>query len=203
MIVLAVIDGVKNPPAVNTSSSLESKDAEEKAKKKAEALEKKEENAIQKAKEKLIAEEEAASKNIVEVSTIARDKEIADTVKKIIKKEYYNTAITKVVVNDHYGTAKDNDYIVLPYLKWDSKNTKKTTKEILKLYSEDLAAQLIAESDISEITVFWEVPYHLEGANIAKFNYSRSGKNMAIDDVWYDPSIRKRIKPSHIEKGSS
>lgn len=126
----------------------------------------------------------------VKKEKLSRDKEIANEVKKIVKKNYPGTTVSKIEVNENFGTEKENDYIVLPYLNWDVKNSVKTTKEMLKMYSDDLAAQLAKESDIEEITVFWEVPYHLKGNNIAKFNYTRSGNDMAIGDAWFDPSIR-------------
>lgn len=58
------------------------------------------------------------------------------------------------------------------------------------MYSDDLAANLAKEGDISELVVFWEVPYHLEGKNVAKFTYTKKGENMIIGERWYDPSLR-------------
>ncbi|MFP3511005.1 hypothetical protein SB775_15330 [Peribacillus sp. SIMBA_075] len=69
-------------------------------------------------------------------------------------------------------------------------NNAKRTKNLIEMYSEDLAANLAKEDAISEITVFWEVPSHLEGKNIAKFTYKRKGENMIIGERWYDPSLR-------------
>ncbi|MGE7185751.1 hypothetical protein ACQKKK_17770 [Peribacillus sp. NPDC006672] len=69
-------------------------------------------------------------------------------------------------------------------------NNEKRTKNLLEMYSEDLAANLAKEDDISEVTIFWEAPYHLEGQNIAKFTYTRKGENMIIGERWYDPSLR-------------
>ena len=70
-------------------------------------------------------------------------------------------------------------------------NNAKRTKNLIEMYSEDLAANLAKEDDISEVTVFWEVPYHLEGQNIAKFTYTKSGEGMAIGERWYDPSLKE------------
>ncbi|WP_286231321.1 hypothetical protein [Neobacillus mesonae] len=141
-------------------------------------------------KEDKATKEASKPKETKKEEKLTRDKEIANSVKKIVKKNYIGTTVTKIEVNENMGTEKENDYIVLPYLKWDVKNSANTTKEMLKMYSDDLAAQLAKESDVEEITVFWEVPYHLEGNNIAKFNYTRSGNNMAIGEVWYAPNIR-------------
>ncbi|SNT57726.1 hypothetical protein SAMN05444672_1632 [Bacillus sp. OK838] len=92
-------------------------------------------------------------------------------------------------VNENLGL-NDGSYIVLPYLKWDAMNNAKRTKNLIEMYSEDLAANLAKEDDISEVTIFWEVPYHLEGQNIAKFTYKRKGENMIIGESWYDLSLR-------------
>ena len=61
---------------------------------------------------------------------------------------------------------------------------------MLERYSDDLAATLAKHQNIEEITVFWEVPYHLEGSNSVKTNYLRSGERMAIEDRWFDPVLR-------------
>ncbi|MEK3887330.1 hypothetical protein [Bacillus sp. FSL K6-3431] len=58
------------------------------------------------------------------------------------------------------------------------------------MYSDNIAAKLAEETDVSEITVFWEVPDHLEGNNVAKYMYERSGDGMAKVDNWLAPKIR-------------
>ncbi|QNK46466.1 hypothetical protein H7F28_13840 [Brevibacterium sp. PAMC23299] len=94
-----------------------------------------------------------------------------------------------MAVNQNLGL-NDGSYIVLPHLQWDATNNKERTKRLIEKYSDDLAANLAKEGDISEITVFWEVPYHLEGKNAAKFTYTKNGESMSIGDRWYDPSLR-------------
>ncbi|MGE6379953.1 hypothetical protein [Peribacillus muralis] len=119
---------------------------------------------------------------------LTREEKIEKRAKKIIKKNYNKTTVNQLEVNENLGL-NDGSYIVLPHLKWDVKNSKKMTKEMIEMYSDDLAANLAKESDISEITVFWEVPYHLKGSNLAKFSYEKSGDGMAIGERWYDPSF--------------
>ena len=121
---------------------------------------------------------------------LERDEEIEALAKEIVGDDFNKTDIKKIAVNKNMGL-DDGSYIVLPHLTWDVKNKEKMTREMLSQYSNHLAAILADESDISEITVFWEVPYHKEGENIAKFNFTREGDGMAKGDVWYDPLIRE------------
>lgn len=124
----------------------------------------------------------------------AKEEEIKDiekTIKDRVSDEYSRTVIKKIDINENLGTDEEDDYIVLPHLKWDVQNRPKMTREMLEMYSDDLAATLAKHKNITEITIFWEVPYHLEGNNIAKMNYSRSGDGMAIGERWYDPLIRE------------
>ncbi|MGC4375944.1 hypothetical protein WD019_03230 [Fictibacillus sp. Mic-4] len=111
---------------------------------------------------------------------------IKKNIKAIVKEQNSSIKIKEIKVNKNYGL-NDGSYIVLPYLKWDAANTAKTTKKLLDMYSEDLAAKLAKETKISEITVFWEAPYLAESKNIAKYTYSRSEKDMVKEETWYDP----------------
>lgn len=118
-------------------------------------------------------------------------KDIENTIKDRVSDEYSGTVIKKIDINENLGTDDEDDYIVLPHLRWDVKNKPKMTREMLEMYSDDLAAILAKHTNITEITIFWEVPYHLEGNNVAKMSYSRSGDGMAIGEKWYDPLIRE------------
>ncbi|MEC0271938.1 hypothetical protein [Peribacillus frigoritolerans] len=119
----------------------------------------------------------------------SREEEIEETVNSIIDKNYSHTTVNEMEVNENLGL-NDGSYIVLPYLKWDAMNNAKRTKNLIEMYSDDLAANLAEEDDISELTIFWEVPYHLEGKNVAKFTYTKNGDSMSIGERWYDPSLR-------------
>ncbi|MET1176941.1 hypothetical protein ABG775_03005 [Peribacillus simplex] len=118
---------------------------------------------------------------------VTREEEIEEKAKEIIN--YNFTKVEELDVNENLGL-NDGSYIVLPHLKWDAMNNAKRTKTLLEMYSDDLAANLAKEGDISELVVFWEVPYHLEGKNVAKFTYTKKGENMIIGERWYDPSLR-------------
>lgn len=118
-------------------------------------------------------------------------KDIEKTIKDRVSDEYRGTVIKKIDINENLGTDDEDDYIVLIHLKWDVKNKPKMTRKMLEMYSDDLAATLAKHTNITEITIFWEVPYHLEGNNVAKMSYSRSGDGMAIGEKWYAPLIRE------------
>lgn len=119
---------------------------------------------------------------------LSREEEIQAAVEDIIAEVFKGTDIDKIAVNENLGL-EDGSFIVLPHLTWNVKNKEKMTREMLEQYSDHLAAKLAAESDVSEITIFWEVPYHKEGSNAAKFSYTRADDKMAIEEAWYDPVI--------------
>lgn len=118
-----------------------------------------------------------------------REGEIELIIKDIVKEQYKSTSIKDITINDNLGTEEEGDYITLIYLSFDVKNKAKTVKEMVDMYSSDLGARLANEKDISEIAIFWEVPYLKEGSNIVKFNLQRTGDKMAFEDKWYDNSI--------------
>ena len=124
-----------------------------------------------------------------ETAEESRDIEIETIVQNIIDEDLNRVEVKEIKVNENMGL-DDGSYIVLPHLTWDVKNKEKTTREMLSMYSENIAAKLADESDVSEVTVFWEVPYHLEGDNSAKFSYSRQGDGMAIKEEWFAPVLR-------------
>ncbi|AST93490.1 hypothetical protein BC6307_20565 [Sutcliffiella cohnii] len=123
----------------------------------------------------------------IEVELTEKEK-IERTVEQIVDEDFNGTTISQLLVNENLGLG-DGSYIVLPHLVWDVKNRAGTTREMLEMYSDHLAAKL-ADYNVSEVTVFWEVPYHLEGNNSAKFNYERQGDGMAIGERWYAPVLR-------------
>lgn len=134
-------------------------------------------------------EEEVEKEEEVESEPLTREEEIEALVQKIIDEDLNGTEAKEIKVNENAGLG-DGSYIVLPHLVWDVKNGADTTKEMLERYSDHIAAELASESDISEITVFWEVPYHLEGENTAKFNYAPQDGGMAKGDIWHDPILQ-------------
>jgi len=149
--------------------------AEEKSKKEAE------EKAKQEAGEQ--AKKEAAEQAKKEAESLALAKGVdTDAVKKtansVIKKELdnqvTNTALDSLQVNENLGTDSNKDVIVLANLSWSTKNSEKMTKEMLKMYSDRLAAKLAPElAEDSEIALFWKAEY--TGLDIKHSYYIKSG----------------------------
>lgn len=104
-------------------------------------------------------------------------------IRRRISDEYTFTVIDSVTLNPDYGTDDENDYIALVYLTWKQKNSLETSKEMLKMYSDDLAATVASDAPgIQEIAIFWTVPY-LDMK--AKYSYERKNNGMYItDEAW-------------------
>lgn len=102
-----------------------------------------------------------------------------------IVEKYTYTNIDEITINDDLGTDKEGDYIALVYLTWEQKNSGKTSKEVLTMYSNDLAATVAKEnSNVQEIAIFWTVPY-LNNAT-AKCSYERKNGEMFETDIVWD-----------------
>ena len=77
-----------------------------------------------------------------------------------ITEQYTMTQIDRITINDDLGTEADGNYIALVYLTWNQKNTGKTSKKMLEMYSSDLAATLVEHnSSVNEIA--FSGPYHI------------------------------------------
>lgn len=122
-------------------------------------------------------EEEASPKDII-------NQYISDKV----ETDYNNTSIKDIRINDDLGTGEG--YIVLVDLSFNAKNRANTAKDMISMYSSDLAAALGKEfEEINQIVVFWEVPYLQESGNIAKIATERTDGGMAFTEQWYDHNI--------------
>lgn len=102
------------------------------------------------------------------------------------------TQIDRITINDDLGTEADGDYIALVYLTWNQKNTGKTSKKMLEMYSSDLAATLGEQnSSVNEIAIFWTVPYLND---TAKCSYKRNGGSLS-KWIWHGA---KRFNNQHV-----
>lgn len=103
---------------------------------------------------------------------VDRQSQVETTIKSRIK-EYTNTTIQKIIVNSNISTTESDDFIVLIYLTWGTKNSVNTTKTMLEMFSDDMAATLAKKyTSASDIVLFWEVPYILEKGVCAKYTYN-------------------------------
>ena len=105
-------------------------------------------------------------------SATSKSSMIESDVRSHVRSEYADTDIDHITVN--------NDNIVLAYLVWNVKNSEETTKKMLRMYSDDLAATLTDDyDDLKEIAVFWNVPYLSKDY---KWHYSCSSAGAYMDD---------------------
>lgn len=125
-------------------------------------------------------EEEPEDEPLTETEQIESD------MRKIISDNYMETRVDRISINPNYGTEDDNsDYVALAYLIWDVKNSRKTTQDMLDMYSEDFAARIGSDIlNVSEFAVFWTVPYHDKDSVAMKFTYARADGGMYETDRW-------------------
>lgn len=112
--------------------------------------------------------------------------QIEKTIRQRIGDEYTYTDIDSITINENLGTEDvEGDYIALVNVTWTQMNKGPTSKKMLSMYSEDLAAYIGEECpNVQEIAIFWTVPY-LDNAN-AKCAYERKGEGMYEMDMMWD-----------------
>ena len=114
--------------------------------------------------------------------------EVKDIVQSYIDDNYTFTSIDRIDVNPDLGTDAEGDYIALVYLVWDQKNSGKTSKDVLDLYSQDMAVRMYDDlPEIQELCVFWTVPYLNNGS--AKVSFERANGGMKITDKVFDKNF--------------
>lgn len=118
-----------------------------------------------------------------ETVALTEKEQIEKILSERIEEEYYNTVIDGITINDDLGTEKEDDYIALVHLTWNTRNSGKLSKTVLKMYSDDLAATLAEENDsVQEIAIFWTVPYLND---TAKCSYERVPNGFRVmDEMW-------------------
>lgn len=130
-------------------------------------------------------DEETTNETQTEETTTPQDI-IENAIRQRISDEYTFTDIDSIRINENLGTDDvDDDYIALVDLTWTQMNKGPTSKKMLSMYSEDLAAYIGEECpNVQEIAIFWTVPY-LDNAN-AKCAYERKGEGMYEMDMMWD-----------------
>lgn len=108
---------------------------------------------------------------------------IAKLASERIKTEYEKTDINNITVNENLGTEESDDYILLIDLTWNRMNGVDMTKDMIRMYCDDLSAYTVKEnSKIQEITLFWTIPYHQEEGVSAKCSYEQRNGGMYLTD---------------------
>lgn len=99
-------------------------------------------------------------------------------------------SINNITINENSGTDDENDYIVLAYLSFDMKNSAEMTKKMLYLLNNEIGANMAEIDSISELTIFWEVPYLNQlHDNVSKVNLLRNDSGFYFEEEWYDSLI--------------
>lgn len=109
-------------------------------------------------------------------------------IQEYIDANYTYTQLDSISVNDDLGTDIDGDYVLLVHLTWNAKNSGKLSKEVLELYSSDMAARMYDDlPEIQELVVFWTVPYLNDGS--AKISFERVTNGMRFTDTFFDKNF--------------
>lgn len=103
-----------------------------------------------------------------------------------ISKEYSDSSITEITINEDASSDGAGSYIALVHITWNVENSGSTSKDMLDMYSNDLAAVLASnKSNVSELTIFWTVPY-LNAE--AKYSFERRDNGMYPTDQLFTPA---------------
>lgn len=118
-------------------------------------------------------------------SSVTESSEPEDQIKSIINKrvtdKYAQTAIDGITINENASSQSKGGSVVLVNLTWNVRNSEETSKEMLGMYSDDLAATVAQEcSDVEELAIFWDIPYLDVDA---KWAYERKGDSMILTDA--------------------
>ncbi len=109
-------------------------------------------------------------------------------VQEYIDAYYTKTVIDSITVNEDLGTDIDGDYIALVRLTWNVSNSAELSKEVLDLYSSDMAARMYNDlPEIQELAVFWTVPHLNNGS--AKISFERKDDGMYYTDTVFDSNF--------------
>lgn len=129
---------------------------------------------------------------------IEEEEEIDDTqdniddidyeVNHVIDEDLDNTTVTDLRINEDVSVDEER-YIVLADVEWDVKNSESTTKDMLDMYSDHLAANLTDNELIYELVLFWTVPYHNEDESILKRTYENKEDGMYLEDEVKDITV--------------
>ena len=103
--------------------------------------------------------------------------EIRQTLTDLVEQNYTSTEVSDITINENLGTDKSGDYIALVTLTWNVENNPDLTKKMLAMYSEDCAARVSSDIPrVSELCIFWIIPYYSDSDTIAKYTYERYKK---------------------------
>lgn len=121
---------------------------------------------------------------IIETSEEGRKGEIELTVlNRINDGDYTFAVLDEITINNNYGSDDpDNNFILLVYFIYDTKNTKSTGNDLMRMYSDDLVATIAEQGfdDINEAAIFWEDDYNNRSV---KYAYEYKNNGFYISDI--------------------
>jgi len=97
--------------------------------------------------------------------------------------DYTFAELDEITINNNYGSDDpDNNFILLVYFIYSTKNTKSTGNDLMRMYSDDLVATLAKQGfdDINEAAIFWEDDYNDRSV---KYAYEYRNKGFYITDI--------------------
>ena len=89
-----------------------------------------------------------------------------------------------ISVNEHAGTKDPDDWVIIARASFKRKNRGKTAKDMIDMYSSDLAASLGKTfPNIQEIAVMWHAEY-IDGSAKCSYEKYEDGNMYEMDMSW-------------------
>lgn len=156
-----------------SSSNNDSKETKEQTETKVET------EAETEAETEIVTETEIAT----EAETESETDKITNFVKDTTKEYYRDTDIDSITVNEDLSTDESGDYVLLINYTWNVQNSENTSKQMLDMYSQDIAARIAQDyPSVTQMAVFWHVDYLSKDA---KWQFVRANGGMMIEDVMW------------------
>jgi len=174
MVLSVIVDEPSNTTEV-ASDSNETEVVEETEEDKEETVD---EAAVEKGEEPEETEVEASE----ESDKIIRDMEIRDIITERAEENYDGFEIDNIRINENLGDEESDTYIVLVDLLWTRSNREDTANEMIKVTSQDVAANLHNKGadDVAEVAVFTHDEYN---DNQHKHSFEWTEQGFAITDT--------------------
>lgn len=96
--------------------------------------------------------------------------------------KYIFAELTSLVVNRNLGNEESTTYIALVYLDFNVRNTRNTGNELMRMYSDDIAAFTANQgvADIDQFVVFWKDEYNNRSLKYT-YDYNPRAKGFFLD----------------------
>ena len=121
------------------------------------------------------------------IALFQKQSELEDKIETIVNgrlSEYWEVELDKLTVLLEDDESIENINI---FFTWNVENGAEKTKEMLRMYSDDIVAYVreqYQDMSFGEIWVLWEVPYLYKSGYAAKYKYTSIGKKMYFSDAY-------------------